>query len=307
MVAADINNDGLMDLWASNDTVANFLLVNRGDGKFEEIATTAGVAYSDGGRARSGMGVDAADFDDDGWMDLFVSNLDREMFSIYKNNHDETFDDMALATGIGKATKFMSGWGLKFFDYDNDGQLDLFLANGNPDDLIEDVTNGQVTYREPLVLFHHDGKAFQNVSGESGPVFAKSISARGMAVGDMDNDGALDVLISVNDAAPLLLKNMVGGRNNWIGLRLAGKKANPDAVGARVTCKAGDLTRVRSKIGGGSYLSSHDSRIVLGIGQRPKLDWLEIKWPEPSKLVEKFTDLPINRYITIVEGEGKWK
>src|SRR6266576_806584 len=136
VVATDINNDGLMDLWVSNDTVPNFLFVNRGKGRFDEIATTAGVAYSDSGRARSGMGVDSADFDNDGSMGLYVANLDREMFAIYKNNHDETFDDLALSTGIGKATKFMSGWGLKFFDYDNDGNLDLFLANGNPDDLI---------------------------------------------------------------------------------------------------------------------------------------------------------------------------
>src|SRR6201993_1568440 len=144
VVATDINNDGLIDLWVSNDTVSNFLFVNRGNGKFDEIATTAGVAYSDAGRARSGMGVDSADFNEDGWMDLFVSNLDRELFAIYKNNHDGTFDDVALSTGIAKATKFMSGWGLKFFDYDNDGDLDLFLANGNPDDLISSL-HGEVT------------------------------------------------------------------------------------------------------------------------------------------------------------------
>jgi enediyne biosynthesis protein E4 len=304
-VGTDINNDGLMDLWVSNDTVSNFLFVNRGNGKFEEIATTAGVAFSDGGRARSGMGVDAADFDGDGWNDLFVSNLDREMFSIYKNNHDETFDDMALPMGIGRATKFMSGWGLKFFDYDNDGLLDLFLANGNPDDLIEDVTNGQVTYREPMMLFHNNGKIFQNISAESGPVFAKPISARGMAVGDFNNDGALDVLVSVNDGAPVLLKNNVGAQNNWVGINLVGKKSNPDAIGAHITYHAGDLRASRLKTGGGSYLSSHDPRVILGIGQRPKIDWVEIKWPSPSTLVERFSALPLNRYTTLVEGTGR--
>src|SRR6267143_66601 len=209
VVATDINTDGLTDLWVSNDTVANFLFVNRGKGKFDEIATTAGVAYSDGGRARSGMGVDSADFDDDGWMDVFVSNLDREMFAIYKNNHDETFDDVALPTGIGKATKFMSGWGLKFFDYDNDGSLDLFLANGNPDDLISSL-HGEVTYEEPLMLFRNTGKSFQDVSAQSGPVFAMLPSPRGLALGDFDNDGSVDVLISVNNGAPLLLSNNAG-------------------------------------------------------------------------------------------------
>jgi hypothetical protein len=307
VVATDINDDGLMDLWVSNDTVPNFLFVNRGKGRFDEIATTAGVAYSDAGRARSGMGLDSADFDNDGWMGLFVANLDREMFSIYKNNHDETFDDLALPAGIGKATKFMSGWGLKFFDYDNDGNLDLLLANGNPDDLIEEVTQGQVGYREPLLLFHNSGKAWSNVSAQSGPVFARRLSARGLALGDFNNDGALDVLISNNDDAPLLLRNNIGAQNHWLGVNLIGKKANPDAIGARVTYQAGDLKRSRMKVGGGSYLSYHDPRMVLGLGKRAKIDWLEVKWPQPSGRVERFTDLPTGRYITIVEGEGKWK
>jgi hypothetical protein len=304
-VAADLNNDGLLDLFVANDTTPNFLFMNRGKGKFEETATPGGVAYSAEGRARSGMGVDAVDFNQDGWVDLFVANIDHERYSIYQNNHDETFDDKAGATGIGLATHLMSGWGLKFFDYDNDGLLDLFLANGNPDDNIEELTNGQVTFREPLMLFHNNGKSFQNVSADSGPVFAKSISARGMAVGDFNNDGALDVLVSVNDSAPLLLRNNVGSKNNWLGIKLVGKNANTDAIGARITYQAGDLRASRIKAAGGSYLSSHDPRLVLGIEQRPKLDWLEVKWPSPSKLTEKFTDLPINRYITLVEGQGK--
>jgi hypothetical protein len=306
VVATDINNDGRIDLWVSNDTVPNFLFANRGQGKFDEIATTAGVAYSDGGRARSGMGVDSADFDDDGWMGLFVANLDREMFALYKNNHDETFDDLALPTGIGKATRFMSGWGLKFFDYDNDGNLDLFLANGNPDDLIESI-HSQVKYREPLLLFHNAGKGFQDVSSQSGPVFAQPLSARGMAIGDFDNDGAVDVLVSVNDAAPLLLRNRAATGKHWLGIRLVGKKCNRDAVGARITYQSGDLRRSRVKVGGGSYLSSHDPRVVLGLGTRAKIDWLEVKWPLPSSATERFTNLPLDRYITITEGQGKWE
>ena len=306
VVATDINNDGLMDLFVTNDTVANFLFVNRGKGKFEEIGTAAGVAYSSEGRSRSGMGIDSADFNEDGWMDLFVANLDREMFAIYQNNHDETFDDMALPTGIGKATKLMSGWGLKFFDYDNDGNLDLFLANGNPDDLINSL-HGEVTFEEPLMLFHRTGKGFQDVSAASGPVFLRRLCSRGLAIGDIDNDGAVDVLISVNNAAPILLRNTAAAGNHWLGIQLVGKKCNPDAVGARVTYQAGDLKRGRMKVGGGSYLSSHDPRLLLGLEKREKLDWLEVKWPLPSGKVERFTNLPIDRYITIVEGEGKWK
>jgi enediyne biosynthesis protein E4 len=305
VVATDINNDGRMDLFVANDTIANFLFANRGNGKFEEVGTQAGVAYSAEGRPRSGMGLDSADFNDDGWMDLFVANIDHEVYSLYQNNHDETFDDQALATSIGMATRLMSGWGLKFFDYDNDGNLDLLLANGNPDDLIEELTRHQVGYREPMLLFHNSGKKWENVSAQSGPTFANAISARGLAVGDFNNDGGLDALISVNDDAPILLRNTIGGRNHWLGLRLVGKKANPDAVGARVTYQAGDLKRSRMKVGGGSYLSYHDPRMVLGLGQRPKIDWLEVKWPLPSGRVERFTDLPIDRYVTIVEGDGK--
>jgi enediyne biosynthesis protein E4 len=307
VVATDINNDGRMDLFVANDTVANFLFANRGNGKFEEIATQAGVAYSSEGRPRSGMGLDSADVNDDGWMDLFVANIDHEMYSLYQNNHDETFDDQAISTGIGMATRLMSGWGLKFFDYDNDGNLDLLLANGNPDDLIEELTRHQVGYREPLLLFHNSGKKWENVTAQSGPIFAKPISARGLAVGDFDNDGGLDVLISVNDDAPILLHNKIGSQNHWLGVKLVGKKANPDAIGATVTYQAGDLKKSRMKVGGGSYLSYHDPRMVLGIGRSPKFDWLDVKWPQPSGKVERFTNLPIDRYITIVEGEGKWK
>jgi len=306
VVATDVNNDGQMDLFVSNDTVPNFVFMNRGKGRFEETGTFAGVAYSADGRARSGMGLDSADFNQDGWMDLFVANIDMERFAIYQNNHDETFDDQAAPTGIGMATRLMSGWGLKFLDYDNDGYLDLFLANGNPDDLIESI-HSLVKYQEPLMLFHGNGKGFVNVSAQSGPVFAKPLSARGMAIGDFDNDGAMDVLIANNDGAPVLLHNNLGARNHWLGIRLVGTKANPDAIGARITYQAQDLKQQRMKVGGGSFLSSHDPRVVLGLGSRSKMDWLEIKWPLPSGKVERISGLPVDRYITIVEGAGGWK
>jgi hypothetical protein len=306
VVATDINNDGWMDLFVANDTVANFLFVNRQGRRFEEIGFTAGVAFSEQGKARSGMGVDSVDFNQDGWMDLFVTNLDHELYGFYQNKHDETFEDIAGPTGVAVASKLMSGWGLKFFDYDNDGNFDLLIANGHPDDLIDKIYDN-VTYREPLLLFQNAGKGLENVSSTSGPVFAKPMAARGLALGDFNNDGAVDVLISNNDAAPVLLRNDIGSKNHWLGVSLRGKKANPDAIGTRVTYQAGDLKRSRMKTGGGSYLSYHDPRLVLGIGQRTKLDWLEVMWPQPSGRVERFTDLPIDRYVTIVEGEGKWK
>jgi hypothetical protein len=307
-VATDINNDGRMDLFVANDTVANFLFANRG-GHFEEIGLAADIAYSADGRARSGMGVDSADFNEDGFMDLFVANIDQEIFSLYQNNRDETFDDIAMQSGIGMATRWMSGWGLKFFDYDNDGNMDLIIANGFPDDLVEQYSH-EVTYKEPLLLFqkqfHQEGPLYKNVGLESGPVFSQNFPARGLAVGDFNNDGAIDVLISNNDAAPILLCNHIGTRSHWLGVKLIGKKCNSDAAGARLTYQSGDLTRHRMKVGGGSFLSAHDPRLILGLGQRAKIDWLEIKWPQPSGAIERFTDLPVDRYVTLVEGSGKW-
>lgn len=298
-VATDVNNDGLMDLFVANDTMPNFLFINKGGGKFEEVGLAAGVAYSDAGKPRSGMGVDAVDYDGDGWQDLFVANIDKEFFSLYHNQKDLTFTDEPGE--IGPATQLLSGWGLKFFDYDNDGAPDLFLVNGHPDDLIE-MRQTRVKYREPLLLFQNTGHGFKNVSAQSGSVFSKEFSGRGLAVGDFDNDGALDVLISNNGEAPLLLRNEGGNRNNWVGLQLVANKSNPAAVGAIITWQAAGVKRSRLKTGGGSYLSSHDPREILGLGTATKIDSVEIRWP--SGKVDKLSNLPINTYIRVVEGEG---
>jgi len=303
VVATDINNDGWMDLFVTNDTEPNYVFANRGHGKFEEIGFPAGVAYSDSGRARSGMGVDSADYDNDGKLDLFVANIDHEYFSIYHNDGDGTFSDQASDSGVGTATRLLSGWGLKFFDYDNDGNLDLILSNGHPDDMVEVDTPG-VGYREPLILFHGDGRQFENVSPRAGSAFQKLWSARGLAIGDFDNDGGLDVLINNNGGAPLLLHNEVGHTNNWLGIRLIGRTCNIDGVGAWIRWGFNGQKRSRLKTAGGSFLSSHDPRVVLGIGRAKQFDFLEIQWPKPSDKIERFTDVPLNQYITIEEGKG---
>jgi hypothetical protein len=257
------------------------------------------VAYSDGGAPRSGMGVDATDYTGDGWQDLFVANIDQELFSLYHNQRDLTFTDEPGE--IGNATRSLSGWGLKFFDYDNDGLPDLILANGHPDDMVETLTTG-IKYREPLLLFHNTGGSFKNVSAESGPIFSKSFSARGLAVGDFDNNGDLDVLISNNGGAPILLRNDGGNRNNWLGLQLVSTKSNPAAIGAIITWQVGGVKHRRLKTSGGSYLASHDPREILGAGPGGKIDSVEIHWP--SGKVDKVSNPPMNTYVKLVEGEG---
>jgi hypothetical protein len=298
VVATDINNDGRMDLFVANDTVQNFLFLNRGHGKWEEAGVSAEVGFSENGQPRSGMGVDAADFDGDGWEDLFVANIDREMFALYRNQHNETFADVAFDNGVAQASRLLSGWGLKFFDYDNDGLIDLILANGHPDDMIEKYSS-QVKYKEPLLLFHNEKGKLRNLGADAG--LPGMLAARGLAVGDYDNDGRLDVLVGVNGGAPVLLHNRAGADNHWLGLKLVGTRANRDAVGARITWSAGGVRRSRLRNAGGSYLSSHDPREVLGLGAAKQVEWVEIRWPAPGNQVDRYTNLPVDRYMEIRE------
>ncbi|MFN7925527.1 MAG: CRTAC1 family protein, partial [Bryobacteraceae bacterium] len=203
---------------------------------------------------------------------------------------NEHFTDVAREQGVASVTRFLSGWGLKFFDFDNDGALDLMVANGHPDDVV-DLTKRGVRYREPLLLFHREGAKLRSLGAEAGAAFARDHAARGLAVGDFDNDGRLDVLVGVNGGSPLLLRNVSAAGNNWVGLQLV-----PDAIGARVTWSAGGVKQSRFKAGGGSYLSSHDPRMVLGLGKAAKCDWVEVEWPGPSGYTQRVVNPGINRY-----------
>ena len=307
VVATDVNNDGLMDLFVANDTVQNFLFINRGKDKktgkwvWEESALGSEVGYSENGQARSGMGVDAADVFNTGYEDLFVANVDQEMFSLYRNMKNENFKDVARQNSVAQSTRLLSGWGLKFFDYDNDGAMDLILANGHPDDMIEDYSS-QVKYKEPILLFHQEAGKLVNVSDQAGPAFSKSYPARGLAAGDFNNDGLIDVLIATNGGAPVLLQNKCEAGNHWIGLKLVGVSCNRDAGGARIRWSAGGVERTKMKNSGGSYLSSHDPRVVLGAGKAEKIDWVEITWPKPSGKVQRVDHLVMDQYIELKEA-----
>ncbi len=303
VVATDIDNNGLLDLVVANDTAPNFLFRNRGKGEWREDGVKAGMAFSAAGAVRSGMGIDAADFNNDGFADVIVANIDHEAFSLYENHRGDVFADVAQDHGLSQATRLMSGWGAKFFDADNDGQVDLLIANGHPDDLISRRA-ADVRYKEPPLLFRHDGRRFRNVSAQAGAAFRSAYAGRGLAVGDFDNDGRVDALIGCNGGAPVLLHNVTAPGHHWLGVRLQGTTCNRDAIGARLTWTAGGVRRSRLKNGGGSYLSSHDPREVLGIGTATKIDVLEITWPQPSGKIERLTNVPIDRYVTIVEGKG---
>jgi hypothetical protein len=304
VVATDINKDGYLDLFQASDTAANFLFANREGKAFEEIGLAAGVGYSEHGSPRSGMGVDASDFDEDGQQDLFVANVDQETFSIYHNNGDETFTDFSRESGVADPTRLLSGWGLRFFDYDNDGPVDLILANGHPNDHVDQRMQG-VTYKEPLLLFHNEGNGrMADVSKTAGVVFQNKYAARGLAVGDLNNDGYPDMVVGINGGSPLVLYNSAMMKNNWVGLRLVGVRANVGATGALIKWSSNGQVRSRLKTGGGSFLSSHDPREILGLGKTGTVEWVEIHWPKPSQRIDRLTGLAVNKYVTVVEGKG---
>jgi hypothetical protein len=294
-VATDINNDGWLDLFVANDSVQNFLFLNKG-GKFQEIALEAEVAYNADGAARSGMGVDAADYDGDGREDLFVANFNGEKFSLYRNRGDLTFADEAGPAGIAMATHMYSGWGVRFYDFDHDGDLDLIVANGHPDDQIEAVS-GTWKHKEPLLLFENRGGKFSLLGPNVGEAFAGAYPARGVAVADLDNDGYPDVVVANNGEAPLVLRHRGGGTNGWIGLKLEGQ-----AAGARITWESGSIRRSRLLRAGGTYLSSSDPRELLGLGPARRSDRLEVRWPAPSRRVDRFENIAAGRYYTLKEG-----
>ncbi len=304
VVAGDVNNDGWKDLFVANDTVQDFLFMNRSGQKLEEIGLFAGVGFSLDGSVQSGMGVDVADYDDDGDQDLFVSNIDHQNYSLFRNNGNETFSDLTISDGIAPATFLLSGWGLKFLDLELDGDLDLLLVNGHPDDMISEYSS-DVAYREPLLVFENRGGRLKNVSDQAGSVFSERFSSRGMASVDLDNDGQVDAVVGNNGEGPLILHNTSPAANHWVGVRLVGRTCNREAIGARVSWRADERIRTRTMNSGGSYLASHDRRIRLGLGSSAAVDWVEVAWPAPSARVERFDVPEIDRYLTLVEGEGE--
>jgi len=302
VVTFDYDDDGWQDIFISNDSMPNFLFHNNRDGTFTELGYLAGVAVSADGLPEAGMGTDAGDVFGTGRMDLIVTHLDEQLARLYQNMGHQMFEDDTLRSGLGYATFHMSGFGTRFMDYDNDGALDIFMANGHVLDNIRRYNSG-VHYREPKLMFRNVGRGnFANVSDQLGRDFQLPRVSRGAAVGDFDNDGDLDILVNNNGERPQLLRNDGGNANHWLEILLIGVKSNRDGVGARVTVRAGDLVLYDQRKGGMSYQSAQDPRLHFGLGNRKKVDLVQILWPSGAET--QLRNVDADQIIAVQEGTG---
>jgi hypothetical protein len=298
----DFDDDGWPDIYVACDSTASILYHNNRDGTFTDVAVMAGAAFNEDGRAQAGMGATVADFDGDGRLDIFKTNFSDDTSTLYRNNGNGTFTDATFSAGLGLHTQYL-GWGTMFFDFDNDSWPDLIVANGHVYPEVDKYHLGS-SYQEPRILYHNNGNGtFTDVSSNAGPGITITSSARGLAVGDLWNDGRLSVLISNVNAKPSLLVNDVRSPNHWIAFKLIGSRSNHDAIGARIAVRVGKRTLVDEVRSGSSYISNSDMRVHFGLGAASKIDALEIRWPNGS--LETFDNVAVNGIRTIKEGSGR--
>jgi hypothetical protein len=298
----DFNGDGFLDITVANDSYQQSLFKNAGNGKFEEMALVAGTGYKEDGKSFAGMGTDFVDIDNDGFPDIVTTALSNENYAYFHNNGDESFTYATLSSNLGEITRLFSGWGIRIFDFDNDGEKDLFLANGHVMDNIE-VTQPHLRYLQKPLLLKQSGRKFQDVSAVSGPVFQQVWASRGAAFGDMDNDGDIDIIVSNCNGPAYFIRNDGGNRNHWIGLDLRGRKSNRDGIGARLklTSESGKVQYALASATA-SYLSTVDRRVLFGLGPEMKVKTIEISWPGGGKQVVQ--NPKVDQYLK-VEAELK--
>lgn len=304
-VAADFNGDSLPDLYVANDAKPNNLWMNRGDGTFEDRALLAGAAVDRSGTPQGSMGIDAGDFDDDGDLDLFMTHLADEYNTLYRNDGSGLFEDHSIETRLGMPSLPYTGFGTAWFDYDNDGRLDLLTVNGDVTKILSLARAGDpYPLHQPNQLFRNVGGLFTEVTGEAGVVFELSEVSRGAAFGDVDNDGSVDVLITNNNGVARLLLNQVGGLRPWLGVRLLTADRSRVAVGARAAVLRDGVPTLRRRVRPeGSYAVANDSRIVFGLGDEPRHEGVRVVWPDGA--VEDFPVDGSRRYVTLVQGKGR--
>jgi len=281
---ADYDQDGHIDVFVANDSVPEFLYHNRGKGIFEEVALPSGVAVDGEGRSFAGMGVDFTDYRNDGLPSLLITDLATQVYAVYQNNGDGSFTYESYPSGIGRMTMTHSGWGVRFFDYDNDGWKDLLIAQGHDLDTIQ-LTFPNIRYREPMLLARNTGKGFVDVSGDAGPVFQEPWVGRGLAIGDIDNDGRMDAVVTTNDGPLHILHNDTTSPNRWLTLKLVGHKSNRDAIGALVKIVTTQGIQFATVTTASSYLSSSDKRVHFGMGLDTAAKTIEIHWPSGIRQV----------------------
>ena len=298
VLAQDVNDDGRPDIYVACDQTPSLLFINRGDGTFVEEGMLRGVAYDENGRSLSGMGITSADYDGDGRLDIFRTNFSDEHETLYRNTGDGQFDDVTLQAGLGRNTRFV-GWGCALFDFDNDGWKDLLLVNGHVFPEI-DRLGTDIHYRDRAILYHNTGKGtFQDISAEAGAAIASRHSARGLAVGDIDNDGTLEVLVNNQNEPPSLWKQDKRAAGHWLLIKLAGSRSNRSAIGARVVVSTAGHLQTDELRSGGSYLSQNDLRLHFGLGAATRADSITVRWPSGEKTVLR--DVAADRVVTIRE------
>jgi hypothetical protein len=304
VLCADFNGDGRTDIFVANDTAANRLWINQGNGTFRESALEAGVAYNADGRAKAGMGVTLDEVDNRGTLTLLVTNLAREGATLFRGNGKGLFEDVTPQYGLAEPTFAFTGFGTSWFDYDNDGRLDLFIANGGVT-IVESLRGGPYPYGQKNLLFHNEGReTFRDASAVAGPAFQRTDVGRGAAIGDIDNDGAVDVLVTNNNGPVRLLRNDIGSKQHWLGVRLEGVRSNRFGIGARVAIvRDGEEPLWRRVHTDSSYLSASDVRVHFGLGKSSDLRGVIVHWPDGSE--ESWDNIQPDKVVVLRQRSGK--